>query len=297
MTPSHRVTVVIATRNRPEQLRVCLASVQRAMAPSDEIVVVDSASDDPEPTRNVALLAGARIFRCEQRGAARARNLGARNARGGLIAFTDDDVVVDEGWLDAIAKTFSDASIDAVVGPVFELGKSPRALLMKFASFDAATETVTFSRMQEDWFNRLRFGAIGVGANMAIRRSTFADYGLFRESLGQGAPIIGDETFFLFSAVVDGATVANNPLAFIYHPAQLSERADEINRSNIAYLVYLGLKFPRHIPRMVKSLYNRLPAGGASAHDSMRTSNQNLIKSLRSAPRLLFAAWRFTRDG
>src|SRR5690606_3072944 len=132
-------------------------------------------------------------------GSSRARNLGIGHARGPVIAFTDDDAVVDGRWLEALVSPFEDAAIGAVVGPVFELGGDRSNLLVRYPNFDAASERAAFDKRDADWFDRLRMGAIGSGANFAVRRELLDRHGGFRECLGAGAPIAGDETFFFLS--------------------------------------------------------------------------------------------------
>jgi GT2 family glycosyltransferase len=103
-----RVSVVMATHDRPRTLASQLDALRGQTLPDDdyEIVVVDDASG-PETTR---LLAAVReqagpalhVLRRETSGGpARARNLGWRTARAPLIAFTDDDCRVAPGWLGA----------------------------------------------------------------------------------------------------------------------------------------------------------------------------------------------------
>src|SRR5262249_29843582 len=80
-----RASVVIATRDRPEELEACLRSVRRACGDHDEIIVVDSASVDGDGVRKVAGAFGARFYRSEVVGSAHARNVGIRNARGSIV--------------------------------------------------------------------------------------------------------------------------------------------------------------------------------------------------------------------
>ena len=104
MTPL--VSVVVATHDRPEQLKRLLASLRDQTLEDDryEIVVVDDASG-PETARvleDAAEQPGAplRVIRHETGGGpARARNAGWRTARAELIAFTDDDCRVTRRWL------------------------------------------------------------------------------------------------------------------------------------------------------------------------------------------------------
>jgi glycosyltransferase involved in cell wall biosynthesis len=79
---AHRVAIVVPTIGRPD-LQRCLQALERQTRPADDIIVV------PDP---------------ERRGAAWARNEGIRRSDGDLIAFTDDDCVVPEDWLERLIQ-------------------------------------------------------------------------------------------------------------------------------------------------------------------------------------------------
>jgi GT2 family glycosyltransferase len=98
------VSVVVATRDRPERLASLLASLRgQTLAEGFEVVVVDDGSD----ARTAAVLDREReglaltALRGEGEGPARARNLGWRAAAAPWIAFTDDDCEAAPGWLEA----------------------------------------------------------------------------------------------------------------------------------------------------------------------------------------------------
>lgn len=91
------VSVVIPTRNRADYLPGALASALAQTHPRMEVVVVDDASEDRTPEfleREAARDTRIRVVRREEGGGApRARNAGARAARGSILAFLDDDCV------------------------------------------------------------------------------------------------------------------------------------------------------------------------------------------------------------
>ena len=98
------VSVIIATYNRAEILRETLASLA-ALAPrglAHEVLVVDNNSSDH--TRDVvesfADRAPVRYLREERQGKNFALNAAIEPARGELLVFTDDDVLVPPDWLD-----------------------------------------------------------------------------------------------------------------------------------------------------------------------------------------------------
>lgn len=96
-----RVSVIIPARNEAPRIARTIAAVQ-PQAGSDEleIVVVDDGSSDG--TGAAAERAGARVISLGSDGnPGRARNAGARIARGGILLFLDADCTPCPGWLSA----------------------------------------------------------------------------------------------------------------------------------------------------------------------------------------------------
>jgi len=95
----------VPTFARPDRLSACLAALGELDSPPGgfEIVVVD---DGGRVSLGPALTAArgradVSLVDTPHRGPASARNAGAARARGRLLAFTDDDCIVDTGWLRA----------------------------------------------------------------------------------------------------------------------------------------------------------------------------------------------------
>ncbi len=96
------LSVVIPTRNRPEQLRQCLSHLQnQTLAPDDyEIVLVDDGSDSSHAGLPLAgSRAGIRYLTQPQAGPAAARNRGVAAASGEVIVFIGDDIFAPPGFL------------------------------------------------------------------------------------------------------------------------------------------------------------------------------------------------------
>ena len=92
MTPI-RVSVVIASRGRPDALRLCLTALSQSRHPAFEVVVVTDAEGQ-------AALASwgdrIRLRRCDEANIGRARNIGIETAAGEVVAFLDDDALPEE---------------------------------------------------------------------------------------------------------------------------------------------------------------------------------------------------------
>ncbi len=216
------VSVVVATRDRPEPLARCLAELGRLDPPPAEVIVADSASRDPDAVAAVAAAAGARVVRLSRPGLSRARNGGWRAATGTVVAFLDDDILVDPGWLSALAAGFADEEVAAVTGQLLPLELETEAQRLFLAYFHMD---------RRGWMER-RFAAapapsphwpldawrMGSGGNMAARRGALERAGGFREDLGLGtAARGGEDLFLLWSLIRGGAAVVYRPDALAWH--------------------------------------------------------------------------------
>jgi GT2 family glycosyltransferase len=113
------VSVIIPTYNRPRQLEICLQSIARLRYPQTRFEVL--VLDDGSPTSPQAVVAPFRdelavtLLTRPHAGPAAARNAGAAQAEGELLAFTDDDCWPDAHWLQTLAARFA-ASPDCAIG-------------------------------------------------------------------------------------------------------------------------------------------------------------------------------------
>jgi glycosyltransferase involved in cell wall biosynthesis len=118
------ISVVIPTYNRMEDLERCLSALERQSIPRKrfEVIVVDGGSSDATLDLLDSFRRKGRLdlsYHVERkRGAAAARNLGIKKARGGIIAFTDDDCVPSEGWLSELSGAFPQDGRCAGVGGI-----------------------------------------------------------------------------------------------------------------------------------------------------------------------------------
>jgi len=108
------VSVVVPTRDRPQDLARCLGSLALQDPPPLEVIVADDGSRDPRAvTDAVTHCPGARCLRLEGAGPAAARNAGAEAARGDVICFTDDDCEPEPDWAAALGAAATRSGIAA----------------------------------------------------------------------------------------------------------------------------------------------------------------------------------------
>jgi len=196
------LSVVVPTRNRPDHVSDCAASLLAAGG-FDELLFVDQ-SDGPESAEMLAGIGDERVrcIRSDLRGATNARNVGIEHSRGSLIAFTDDDCRVARNWCGSIRSLFeSDPEIAVVCGRVDvpeELASEGFAIGFVPAVREWQSK---FPPPDRDW---------GITANMSVRRSVFETVGLFDPLLGPGAPLrCGEEPDLLFRVLDRGMKVVN----------------------------------------------------------------------------------------
>ncbi|BDA72035.1 hypothetical protein CAL7716_062010 [Calothrix sp. PCC 7716] len=137
------VTVAVCTRDRTSDLALCLEGIRQLDYPNLDILIVDNAPSDDATKQLVEEYPDIRYI-CEPRpGLDWARNRAIIEAKGEIIAYTDDDVVVDAGWVKALAKVFTENSeVMAVTGLVvpFELETEAQILFEIYGGFGRGFE-------------------------------------------------------------------------------------------------------------------------------------------------------------
>jgi GT2 family glycosyltransferase len=220
------VSVVVCTYDRPAGLSRTLASILEVDWPEFEVVVVDNAPDRPGTREAVHELGDPRLRYVAEPvpGLSAARNRGVRAARGATVAFTDDDVIVDRGWLRALATGFTRGEHVGCVTGLVPAGELDTAYQAYFDDKVKWSETLA-PRLYDLKDNRgtsplfpYANGDIGAGANFAVRRTVFDSVGDFDEALGAGSPAEGGEDLDFFARLLlDGWQIAFEPGAIVWH--------------------------------------------------------------------------------
>ncbi|GAB4297343.1 MAG: hypothetical protein Kow0090_12590 [Myxococcota bacterium] len=192
-------SVVVATYARPRAVIDTIHSLIRQQGLSDkffEIIIVDNNADKTTFDRVSEYLSEhkeeisqfntiVRLVQERRRGLSFARNTGIRAARAPIIAFTDDDIIVENYWLSAILDTFQESEVQGVFG------------FTRSATDDYLLCTKTDSKVC-DYRNTSSLWEMGHGNNMAFRRAALLEAGLFDETLGAGSRYKAAEDTDLF---------------------------------------------------------------------------------------------------
>jgi glycosyltransferase involved in cell wall biosynthesis len=221
-TDQMKITVILCTFNRYQNLATALDSVARSTLPPSvewEVLVVDNNSSDQ--TREVVEGFRSRnpgrfryLFEPKP-GKSRALNSGIREAHGNVLAFMDDDVVVEPTWLQNLTSALSDSSCAGVGGRILPRWTGPpppwlptgeRYGLAPLAMFDLGLEPGALTEAP-------------FGTNMAFQRGVFERYGEFRTDLGPrpGSEIRNEDTEFGQRLLNAGERLYYEPSAVVYH--------------------------------------------------------------------------------
>jgi glycosyltransferase involved in cell wall biosynthesis len=187
-----RISVVVPFRNAERHIGRCLAALgrQEPFAGSYEVVAVDDHSADRSAA--IAARAGVRLLTSPGDGPYAARNAGIRATGGDVIAFTDADCEPARGWVGRIAKEFERGETAVVVGPRLP-ADGPRLSLV--SAYERAKDAYVFGGRRTHLY-------YASAQNMAVRRTAFDSFGLFRERRR------GSDTLFVRRAIAAGAADA-----------------------------------------------------------------------------------------
>lgn len=222
------VTVVVCTRDRPMELAACLERLRALTHPHLEIVVVDNAPSDDSTRVLVERVAAAdprfRYVLEPRPGLARARNRGLAEARGEFLAYTDDDVAVDPGWVQGLLRGFRRPGVACVTGLVSTaaIGTAAEEYFdARAASWSTRTDPELFdlgAHRRSDVLYPYSPGIYGTGANFAFDRAFLEQLGGFDEALGAGTLTRGGEDLDVFVRVLRaGRAIAYEPSALLWH--------------------------------------------------------------------------------
>lgn len=218
------ISVVICTRDRPDDLAACLKSLAELQPPPLEVVVIDNAPAT-DASRRLVLeqFPFCRYVLEERPGLDHARNRGIREARGEVIAFTDDDVVVEAGWTSVLQAAFAeDPTVGLVTGLIEPLEQETEAQVWfeRYGGFGRGFTRRRFhlKRGHPLPSSMVGVGQLGAGANMAVRRVVFEETGLFDPALDVGTPTRGggDHEMF-FRLLRSGWACVYEPAAMVRH--------------------------------------------------------------------------------
>jgi GT2 family glycosyltransferase len=232
--PNASVEIAICTHNRADQLARCLESLHRLGIPDASsgagVLVIDNAPHDDRALRAVNHFPGVRYCMEPKPGLDFARNRAVQESSAELLAFLDDDVVVDAYWFQALRDAWAaNPDAAAVTGPILplELETTAQIAFEKMGGFGRGFERIRFGAVSADSPTYpCGAGMFGAGANMAFRRAVLQELGGFDDALDTGAPLPGGGDLDIFYRIVRaGYVLVREPSFVVYHQHRRDYRA------------------------------------------------------------------------
>ncbi len=208
------LAVVICTRHRPPFVADTVRSALASRPSASRVIVVDQAdANTADPLTEFDGLPRFVRIRHAAVGLSRGRNVGtaaAAAAGATIVAYTDDDCVVEPSWLSGFEAAFAgSADVAAVFGTVHA------------AAYDRTTGMIPAYEVREATVlrglaNKPR--AEGIGACMAVRVDAWQRLDGFDDWLGAGTSLAsGEDTDLIVRLLHAGFAVAETPAAEVIH--------------------------------------------------------------------------------
>ncbi|MFN2608058.1 MAG: glycosyltransferase family 2 protein [Acidimicrobiales bacterium] len=173
-------TVVICSRNRPDQLLAVLGALRGQTGGAFPVLVVDQSDEcDPRVANRVAADTSVTLVRDHGKGLSRARNLAWPRVTTEWVVYLDDDCLPEPGWAAALGRVLAHHPDVGFVSGHVGGGATRGDDYPTVTVFPVATEQVRAGRWTRPWH-------IGFGVCMAVRRSVVEQLGGWDERLGAG---------------------------------------------------------------------------------------------------------------
>jgi GT2 family glycosyltransferase len=234
------VSVVIPTRNRGELIHETLEKMTGVGDAATEILVVDQSTNGitAETVRRLSAKdERVRLIPTSTVGSSNARNVGWEAAAGDVVAYVDDDCIVEAGWLEALTAEFLDPKVAAVFGRLTPYKKQERSGTE--VGMKASEERAEYTAPVPPWW-------VGHGGNMAFQRAALSAVGGFDPLLSAGGKLCaGEDTDLAHRLLKQGRKIVYAPRAIAYHKHWKDWAAQK--RMERGYGIGAGAQFAKYV--------------------------------------------------
>jgi glycosyltransferase involved in cell wall biosynthesis len=226
--PRYRLSVVICTYRRGDQLEQAVASVvAQTLPPFDfELLIVNNAPEDESLLPRVDSLRARYFTACPERlrlvvcphlGLSYARNAGLAEAQGEIICYLDDDAVAEPDWLECIQQAFEQHPQAGVVGGYIVVRKPDR--LPRWWLPGSEVHWSGFTPSYPAYTEVAHWSQYPNGANWCARRKVLLGIGGFRTRYGRRGPSYMSSEEILAAELIRkaGYAVGIEPRARVTH--------------------------------------------------------------------------------
>lgn len=240
-----KVSLIISTFNRDEVLVDTIKSVLKQNFNNFETLIIDQQPNHNTKTQKfLDNLNPPNIFyyRVTPPSLPAARNFGLEKARGKVIIYIDDDVYLDDGFIQSHWDSYKNKDVVAVAGRIKQADKpvSDKLHFLRKTSFGAGS------------FNYTKLGYVETaqGCNMSYTKKILTKVGGFDTNFIGNA--VREESDVSFKIRKIGYKILFNPKACLYHRVFQTGGCREKSDIHGHFIVYRNemLFFLRHRPKL-----------------------------------------------
>lgn len=229
--PDIKVSVIVCTYNRCALVRESILSLleQDIAKNSYEIIVVDNNSTDNTKYVVEEISKGEmpvlKYIKEDRQGLSYARNRGAREASGEIVAYIDDDAIAEKGWLKGLLDVYRNFPDAGIVG-----GRIDPVWLHEKPSWITKNIEVAYTILNYgNEIKEISFPKTPFGANLSVKRDVFLSLGGFSTQLGRKAAslISNEELYLCYLVEQNDKKLYYTPNAVVHHkvfPERLNRR-------------------------------------------------------------------------
>lgn len=215
------LSIIIATRNRPDMVRKCLKNVYKQDYANFETIVVDASSNNK--IKKIILKSFPKVkymyFANGKNKRPESKNLGLKNAKGDIVAFIDDDSILQNGWMEACINSYSRSDIGGAGGVITDTNV-PKEI---YGTDEIGK--ITFNGTRIGNFDKDPGAIVEVdhlrGCNMSFRREILEKIGSF--DINYTGSNVLEETDLSIRVKKAGFKIIFNPTMKVVHTAAARE--------------------------------------------------------------------------
>ncbi len=254
------LSVIICTKDRPDDLQECIASILRGIRLPQELIVIDDGNLDPKLVQD--MLKNFNInFQYRRKSPPNvniSRNLAATLATGDILSFLDDDVILDPNYYSSVMRAFEEdyeQRIAGITGAIKIYTHPLKRAFLRFFGLESnqpgkvqSCGAVTLVRAGEihqptkvDWLS---------GCNMNFRHWVLRQYRFDEQDSGY---IWGDDRDFTYPLSKKYTLIAL-PDAILVHKKSAISRPAAKNLGRME-IFHLGRFFVAHLSYYMKNWF------------------------------------------
>lgn len=231
-----KVSIVIPTYNRREDVLECLLSLKRQDYPNYEIIVVDNASTDGTAEAIKQRFPDMKLVKSQKNlGVTGGRNLGAKHANGDYVLFLDHDTVVDGRMLFELTSVMHNDSSIGLAGPIVYYYDDPRRIWAAGTSISLISGRISFNfadAIDHGQFNNTMEVQV-LPAALLVKKEVLNKVEPFDDTFFA----VYEDTDFCFRVREAGYKVVCVPKAKIWHKTPLDRRVQALWVLSRAYYI------------------------------------------------------------